>query len=126
MYYKLKGYWSNNRSKSNLKAHIILVSKYRHKLFNDPIKEDTKNIIQEIANKSDFEIIEMETYIDHIHIMIQYEPKLSISQIVRRIKQSSSKELWKIHKDFLNTKYWYRKCLWTDGYFVCSIGEASP
>lgn len=78
--YKLKGYWSNNRSKSNLKAHIILVSQYRHKLFNDPIKEDTKNIIQEIANKSDFEIIEMETDIDHIHIMIQYEPKLSISQ----------------------------------------------
>lgn len=28
--------------------------------------------------------------------------------------------------DFLNTKYWYRKLLWTDGYFVCSIGEASP
>lgn len=68
----------------------------------------------------------METNIDHIHIMIQYEPKNSISQIVRRIKQTSSKELWQIHQDFLKTKYWYKKLIWTNSYFICSIGEASP
>lgn len=67
----------------------------------------------------------METGEDHIHMLIEYEPKLSVLQIVRRLKQESSVSLWKIHKNFLKTHFWKEHTFWSDGYFVCSIGEGA-
>jgi len=51
---------------------------------------------------------------------------LSISQIVRRLKQQSTKQIWLLHPTLLRREYWYKNILWSAGYFVCSIGEASP
>ena len=90
------------------------------------LETDIKKIIRDIENNSDFDIIEMETDIDHIHLMIQYIPRVSISAIVNRIKSISTKRIWKLHQDFLQKHFWKEKTFWTDGYFVCSVGEASP
>ena len=48
------------------------------------LNDDIKQIFQSIANGSDFEIEVMET--DHVHFLIRYIPRLSIAQIVRRLK----------------------------------------
>ena len=56
----------------------------------------------------------------------RYIPRLSVSQLVRRLKQESTRQLWLVHHSTLRQYYWYRKILWSDGFFVCSIGEASP
>ena len=56
---KLYGYISTNRSKHNLKIHLILVCKYRKKLLTNKVNDDIKNIIRNIEKTSDFEIIEM-------------------------------------------------------------------
>jgi len=90
------------------------------------LNDDIKQIFQSIANASDFEIEIMETDKDHVHFLIRYIPRLSISQIVRRLKQESTRQLWVLHHSTLRKQYWYQKLLWSDGYFVCSIGEASP
>lgn len=68
----------------------------------------------------------MESDINHIYFLICYIPRLSISQIVRRLKQESTCQLWLLHYSILCQYYWYRKILWSNGFFVCSIGEASP
>jgi len=122
---KLYGYQTTNRAKHNLKVHLILVCKYRKRLLIQGIEEDIKNIIRDIELNSDFDIIEMETDIDHIHLMIQYIPRVSISAIVNRIKSISTKRIWKIHQQFLQKHFWKEKTFWTDGYFVCSVGEAN-
>jgi putative transposase len=103
-----------------------LVCKYRKKLLINDIDKNIKNIIKKIEANSDFSIIEMETDIDHIHLMIQYIPRLSISSIVNRIKSITTKKIWELHKEYLKKHFWKEKTFWTDGYFVCSIGEASP
>jgi len=123
---KLYGYQTTNRAKHNLKIHLILVCKYRKKLLVNGIETAIKNIIKNIENNSDFDIIEMETDKDHIHLMIQYIPKVSISAIVNRIKSITTKRIWKLHQEFLYKHFWKEKTFWTDGYFVCSVGEASP
>jgi len=68
----------------------------------------------------------METDNDHIHFLIRYTPKLSISAIVRRLKQKTTVDIWKGHKCSLERQFWKEKSFWSDGYFVCSIGEANP
>jgi putative transposase len=90
------------------------------------LNDDIKQIFQSIADGSDFEIEVMETDKDHIHFLIRYIPRLSISQMVRRLKQESTRQIWLLHPTTLRKQYWYKNMLWSDGYFVCSIGEASP
>lgn len=123
---KLYGFQTTNRAKHNLKVHLILVCKYRKKLLVRDINELIKNTIYEIESKSDFDIIEMESDIDHIHIMLQHIPRVSISSIVNRIKSITTHRVWGNHSDYLQKHFWKEKTFWTDGYFVCSVGEASP
>jgi len=67
---KLHGYQTTNRAKHNLKIHLIFVCKYRKKLFYGELDDFLKTIIVDIEKKSDFEVIEVETDKDHIHLMI--------------------------------------------------------
>lgn len=83
---------------------MILVCKYRKKLLCKDIDTDIKQIIFDIEEKSDFNIIEMETDKDHIHIMIQYIPRLSISSIVNRVKAITTNRIWKLHFNSLKKR----------------------
>lgn len=123
---KKSKYINTNHSKHYLRCHLILVTKYRKSILVGLLNDDLKSIFYSIANHSDFEIEVMESDLNHIHFLIRYIPRLSISQIVRRLKQESTHQLWVLHHSILHQYYWYRKILWSDGYFVCSIGEASP
>jgi hypothetical protein len=60
------------------------------------------------------------------NFLIRYIPRLSITSIVRKLKQESTRKIWLLHPTILRKQYWYQQILWSDGYFVCSIGEASP
>ena len=76
--------------------HIIFVVKYRQNII-DFFKEDIKEIFIEISKKYNFEILEIETNKDHVHLLIQTDPKISLLQIVRILKQISTYKLWKIY-----------------------------
>jgi len=65
---------STIRSKHYLKYHLIFVCKYRKKLLVGQLKDDMKQLLLNIASKSDFEIEVMESDIDHIHFLIRYSP----------------------------------------------------
>ena len=68
----------------------------------------------------------METDKDHVHFLIRCIPRWSIAQIVRGLKQQSTSQIWQLHHSTLRKQYGYQSILWSDGYFVCAIGEASP
>jgi putative transposase len=118
-------YNRKNRRKYSLKAHIVLVTKYRKQLLKGIISEDIKSQILDISHKYNYEIIAMETDIDHIHFLISYDTTDSICEIVKRIKQETTYRLWQKHSLMLSKKYWKKKIFWSDGYFACSIGEVS-
>lgn len=93
-------------SKYSLKAHIIFVTKYRKKIFksNKPA-DDVKQFLYDAARKYWYDIIQMETDKDHIHILLEYSPKVSVSDIVKRLKQCSTYQMWKYHESYLS-KQW--------------------
>jgi putative transposase len=68
----------------------------------------------------------METDKDHIHFLISYPPNISVTSIVRKLKQESTIFAWHLYGTMLRKYFWKEKTLWSDGYFVCSIGEANP
>ena len=103
---KQNNYISTNRSKHYLKCHLIFVCKYRKKLLVDQLNIDIKEIMQNIADKSDFEIEVMETDVNHIHFLIRYMPRLSITSMVRKLKQESTIAIWKKHNSILLKNFW--------------------
>lgn len=67
----------------------------------------------------------METDKDHIHYMINYTPTLSIGKIVNLMKSYVTFHIWKTDYKMLKKEFWKEKTFFTDGYFVCSIGNVS-
>jgi putative transposase len=122
----MKNYFSNNHSKYMIKCHLIFVCKYRKKLLTNMVDVNMKQILLEVADNSDFEIEVMESDLDHIHFLISYPPKISLTSIVRRLKQISTNKIWKLHFNYLIHHFWKERTFWSDGYFVCSIGDANP
>ena len=116
-------YERRNHSKFLVIYHIIFVVKYRKSLL---IQYGTwiKGNMFEVADRSDFQIQEMEVDKDHIHFMISSVPKLSPLQIVRRLKQESTYRIWQEYPE-LRKHFWKEKTFWSDGYYCCSIGNAS-
>lgn len=84
-----------------------------------------KELMRKIETVSDFEIIEMEVDMDHLHLMISSTPSLSPMQIVRKLKQESTIGMWKLFPQELQKHFWKENTFWTDGYFISSIGEVS-
>jgi putative transposase len=117
-------YHRNNRRKYLLLYPVIFVVKYRKKILSPEIAETVKASLINIASKSQFQISEMEVDKDHLHLMIDSNPEISISRIVRRIKQQTTLELWLDHEVFLKRYFWLERTFGSDGYFASSVGNA--
>jgi putative transposase len=116
-------YHTDSHRKYSLKAHIILVVKYRKKLLIE-LGDDIKQIFFDISKDSDFIIENMEVDKDHIHILVDYKPNISISAIVNRLKSLSTKIIWRNHDNYLSKYFWKKRVFWSSGWFSCSVGQA--
>jgi putative transposase len=98
-------YHTKSHSKFLLKAHLVFATKYRKKLFKGSLDEDMKQIIFEISRCQKWAIDIMQSYKDHIHILVDYEPVTSVFEIVHKLKQLSTYRI-------------YRKCQYRNNYGV--------
>jgi len=120
-------YDTNRHAKYRLRYHIIFVTKYRHNCLFKSIqlvigeaflKAQTKDFSIELCEFDD-------TKPNHVHLLISATPNVSPSYIVSRLKQYSTYKVWLALPDIMSKFYWKKHYLWTRGYFVCSVGEAS-
>lgn len=108
-----------------LKCHLIFCIKYRKKILDETFCKHLREIFHIIENKSNFKIDIFEFDKDHVHFLIDYEPQISITSIVRKMKQESTINIWKKESQILSKYFWKEKTFWSDGYYVSSIGNAS-
>lgn len=123
--YKNVDYHSSGRCKCLINIHLVFAIKYRKKLLDGNIKDDLMQIIFDICKEKHWNIKAMECDSDHIHILIDIQPKYSVLYVVHRIKQLSTFRIYKQHSNFMKTHFWKSNTFWSDGYFACSTGEAS-
>ena len=84
-------YNKKNRRKYSLKVHIVLVIKYRKQLLSFPnINNDIKTKLIEICKLNNYKIISIETDLDHVHLLISYDTTVTVSDIVKRLKQETT------------------------------------
>lgn len=85
--------------------------------------QQIREAFQSAAEKLEIEILEMDGEADHVHVLIAYPPKLSISVLVNNLKSISSRRV-----RILNTnlrKVSNSGVLWSRSYFACSAGGAT-
>jgi putative transposase len=113
--------WSHTISE--LQIHIVWVTKYRYKVLQGKIQERCREIIIQICDAEDIRILSGVVSKEHVHMHIEYPPKKSVSDIVKKLKGQSSRKLQMEFKE-LSKQYW-GKHFWAIGYGVWSTGNVS-
>ncbi|MBN4002808.1 IS200/IS605 family transposase [Nostoc sp. LPT] len=107
-------------SVSDLKIHLVCITKYRRKIFTAESLELIHTSFIEVSKKMNFNVLEFNGESDHIHALIEFPPKLSISQIVNALKGVSSRRYGQAGYP----KPYSKQALWSPSYFVSSVGGA--
>ncbi len=107
---------------SKLHVHLVFVTKYRRRVFTKAILRRLEEVFETVCNDFEAQLIEFDGEDDHIHLLVNYPPKVSISKLVNSLKGVSSRLLRKEFPE-LRTRYW-RGVLWSPSYFAGSCGGA--
>jgi len=103
------------------KYHLVWCPKYRKKILAEEIRPKVKELFMEISSHFDFEIDRCEIAEDHIHILISFPPKYSVSRVIGILKSISGS---KIFKEFPKVKkQLWGGHFWEQGYFYRTVGE---
>jgi len=101
--------------------HIVFAPKYRRQEIYGKIRIEIGKIIRMLCEKKEVKIIEAELCKDHIHMLVQIPPKISVSAFMGFLKGKSS---LMIFDKFANLKYKYgNRHFWCRGYYVDTIGR---
>ncbi|CCW30736.1 IS200/IS605 family transposase [Xenorhabdus nematophila] len=116
-------YLRKRHSVSKLVVHLVFTTKYRRKIFTGVMIEQLKEAFESACVKLECQLIEMDGEQDHVHLLISYPPKLSISVIVNNLKAVSSRML-RLQNTHL-TRQSQSSALWSRSYFACTAGGAT-
>ncbi|WP_425425277.1 IS200/IS605 family transposase [Vibrio sonorensis] len=120
---QLNGYLKKRHSVSKLVVHLVFTTKYRRKLFTGIMIEQLREAFESACAKLECELIEMDGEQDHVHLLIAYPPKLSVSVMVNNLKSISSRML-RLQNTHL-TRQSKSSALWSRSYFACTAGGAT-
>jgi len=104
-----------------LHVHLVWSTKYRYLVLRDDIQVRCRDLIRQTCDSLDVQILKGVVSKDHIHLHISYPPKLSVSDILKRLKGRSAKILLDEFPE-LKRRYWGGH-LWAIGYGAWSTGN---
>jgi putative transposase len=107
---------------SALHVHLVFVTKYRRKVFDGDALQRLKPILEKVCRDFQAQLVEMNGQTEHVHLLIHYPPKHSVSSLVNSLKGVSSRLLRSERPD-LEKRYW-NNVLWSPSYFAASCGGA--
>ena len=111
---------SNRNVVYSCKYHVVWRPKYRRPVLVDGVDARLKEIIRQTADELQAEIVELEVMSDHVHLLCEVDPQFGIHKLVKRLKGRSSRVL-RDEFPWLKSRL---PSLWTNSYFVATVGGA--
>jgi putative transposase len=112
---------SHTKWNCKYKYHIVFAPKYRRKVFYGEKKVEVGRILRQLCEWKGVKIIEAECCVDHIHMLLEIPPKMSVSSFMGYLKGKSATMLY---EQFGELKYKYRnREFWCKGYYVDTAGK---
>ena len=113
--------YSLSHSKWSCKYHIVFAPKYRRQVIYGKIKADIGKILRTLCEQKKVNIIEAEACPDHIHMLVEIPPNISVAQFMGYLKGKSALMIFDRHA---NLKYKYgNRHFWCRGYYVDTVGK---
>lgn len=116
-------YWTGSHTKHRLKYHLVWIPKYRKRVMKGALALRIETLIRECAEVNGWAIEELNIQVDHVHMLVQLKPDISVSRVVQLVKGGSSRilreEMPEI-KEFL-----WGESFWADGYFAETVGKCT-
>ena len=113
---------TNAHSVFLLHYHLVLVVKYRRKVFDELVSTRAKEIFEYISTKYKITLIEWNHDTDHIHILFRAHPKSEISKFINAYKSASSRLLKKEFPEIVQ-KLW-KEYFWSKSFCLITAGGA--
>ena len=113
-----KDFIHKGRGVSDLKAHLVLVTKYRKKIIDKQMLEFLEGVFRRTIEKWEGRLIEFNGESDHIHVLFQYNPQTELSKLINNLKTVSSRLT---NKEYPERKNW-QGAFWSGSYFIASCG----
>lgn len=113
-------YKSNQNVVYSCTYHVVFCPKYRRKVLVNSVDARLKELVREISDELGFEVLEMEVVPDHVHLLLEVDPQFGIHKAVKTLKGKTSRIL-REEFPWLKSKI---QTLWTNSYFVSTVGGA--
>ena len=107
----------------NMHVHLVFVAKYRRDVFTNAMLETMREVFERVCLDFEAELVEFDGEHDHVHLLVNYPPKVAISSLVNSLKGVSSRLLRKKEYPSLKEQLW-GDALWSPSYFAGSCGGA--
>jgi putative transposase len=118
---KSKQYKSDNKLVYSCQYHVIFCPKYRRPVLAGKVGERLKELVLEKQKEFGYNIIEMEVLADHIHLLIDINPREGVYKTVQRIKGYTSHTLREEYPELKKRL----PSLWTKSKFISSVGAVT-
>ena len=103
-------------------VHLVFVIKYRRGVFTKEVIDDLRGIFASVCSDFEAELVEFDGEHDHVHLLVEYPPKVAVSALVNSLKGVSSRMIRKNYPS-IRKKLW-GGALWSPSYFAGSCGGA--
>ena len=104
-------------------VHLVFVTKYRGNVFTKEVLDDLKIFFEKVCVDFEAELVEFDGEDDHVHLLVNYPPKVAVSSLVNSLKGVSSRMIRKKNYPSIKKKLW-GGALWSPSYFAGSCGGA--
>ena len=101
--------------------HIVWTPKYRYRVMQGKVKEEVEGCIREQSRQLGCEVVELNVQVDHVHVLVEIPPKISISEYMGRVKGKSALRVFSVCRDLRRKPYWGNH-FWAQGYCVDTVG----
>ena len=107
----------------SLKYHIVWCTKYRKPVLTDALADDCKRFLQQVADDYNFVIDTMEVMPEHVHLLVDCTPSLSVSDMLKLLKGNTARWLFIKHPEIKSSLYGGH--LWNPSYCATTVSERS-
>lgn len=112
---------SSGRAVSDLKAHLVLTTKYRRKVLTGEMLVRMGELMDDLCQKWQCKLIEFNGEENHIHLLFQYLPQTELPKFIGNLKSVTSHKIRSEFPQEVDQVYW-KNVLWNESYFIASCG----
>ena len=118
-------YYIHRHSCFLLQYHIVFVTKFRHPVLVNGVRDAVYERIRYVTDQRGFHILEINGEPDHVHILLEADTMTSPAELANVLKTQTARRARKLYGDTTLKKYYWKPYFWSDSYFISSVSENS-